>query len=312
MEIILHALSGILTVMIMIAAGFFLERRGWFTESGVNLIARMVNYLCLPAYMLANLMGHFDHEGLLSMVRGVIVPFLSMLGAYFFIKIIAQLLKVPREKRGVFIASVSFSNVIFIGLPLAIALFGEEGVPFVMVYYMANTTLFWTIGIHELSRDAGKGVPWLSVKTVKTIFSPPLMGFFTGIILLTLDLHLPDPIFRAAHYIGSMTSPLAMLFIGIAMARTEWREIRPDFMMLIGMVCRFLMGPLFVILLIPVFDIPADMGRVFVILAAMPVMTNLSIISKTYGGDYKYAAMLVTVSTCLASAVIPFYMWLVH
>lgn len=312
MEIILHALSGIVTVMLMIAAGFILERRGWFKETGVNLIARLVNYLCLPAYMLANLMANFDHEGLLTMVRGVIVPFLSMLGAYFAIKVIAGIMKVPSGKRGVFIASVSFSNVIFIGLPLAIALFGEEGVPFVMVYYMANTTLFWTIGIHELSRDAGLDVPWLSMKTLRTVFSPPLMGFFTGVALLILDLKLPSPLFNACRYIGSMTSPLAMLFIGIAMARTAWREIRPDFMMLVGMVCRFLIGPLFVILLIPVFDIPKDMGRVFVILAAMPVMTNLSIISKTYGGDYKYAAMLVTVSTCLAAFVIPFYMWLIH
>ena len=30
MEIILHAFDGILTVMLMIATGFFLERLGWF------------------------------------------------------------------------------------------------------------------------------------------------------------------------------------------------------------------------------------------------------------------------------------------
>ena len=61
-----------------------------------------------------------------------------------------------------------------------------------------------------------------------------------------------------------------------------------------------------------VFPSGADDGKVFVIMAAMPAMTNTAIVAKGYGGDYKYAAMLTAVSTVLAVFAIPFYMWLVH
>ncbi|MCD8175563.1 MAG: AEC family transporter [Phascolarctobacterium sp.] len=308
MDIILHSLNVILTVIIMIAAGFIMDRCVWFTDSGVALIARMVNYICLPVCMLANIVSHFDHDGLINMAGGAIAPFLSMISAYCIIKLIAALMKVLRGRRGIFVNNVSFPDIIFIGLPMTIALFGEEGAPYVMVYYMANTTLFWTIGMHELSCDAGREAPLLSLSTLRIIFSPPLMGFFTVVTLLILDLHLPDQVFKSCYYIGSMTSPLAMLFVGIAMSRTAWKEIMSDFTMFVVMVARYLISPMIVILLLPVFNIDATMGRVFVILAAMPVMTNLSIILKTYGGDYKYAAMLVTVSTCLAAGVTPFYM----
>lgn len=54
------------------------------------------------------------------------------------------------------------------------------------------------------------------------------------------------------------------------------------------------------------------MEKVFVIMAAMPAMTNTAIVAKGYGGDYKYAAMLTAVSTVLAVFAIPFYMWLIH
>jgi predicted permease len=45
------------------------------------------------------------------------------------------------------------------------------------------------------------------------------------------------------------------------------------------------------------------MKQVFVMLAAMPAMTNTSIVAKYYGADYQYAAMLTVITTCLAIVV---------
>lgn len=65
MEIVLHALNGVLTIMLMIAVGFYLERRGWFSEESVALISRLVNYVCLPTYMLTNILGQLSMTSLL-------------------------------------------------------------------------------------------------------------------------------------------------------------------------------------------------------------------------------------------------------
>lgn len=143
------------------------------------------------------------------------------------------------------------------------------------------------------------------------IISHALNGVLTVLIIIGFGfvLELPQPIFVAFRYIGSMTSPLAMLFIGIAMSKTNWQEIRLGKEMAVAMLSRFLVCPLLVMALLPFFDLEPLMGQVFVILAAMPTMTNTSIVTKSYGGDYKYAAMLTAVSTVLAAVVLPIYMW---
>lgn len=64
MEIVLHALNGVLTIMLMIAVGFYLELRGWFSEESVALISRLVNYVCLPTYMLTNIWGSLSMTSL--------------------------------------------------------------------------------------------------------------------------------------------------------------------------------------------------------------------------------------------------------
>lgn len=142
MEIILHALNGVITVMLIIAVGFILERRGWFSESSIGLISRLVTQVCLPTYMLTNILANFQHEQLVSMSKGLVVPCISMLAGYFISLALGKLLRLPQRRRGIFSVCVSCSNTIFIGLPLGIALFGDAGVPYIMIYYMVNTTMF--------------------------------------------------------------------------------------------------------------------------------------------------------------------------
>ncbi|MCD7975022.1 MAG: AEC family transporter, partial [Phascolarctobacterium sp.] len=311
MDIVLHSLNGILTVMLMMAVGFAMDRRGWFTEDGVSLVSRLVNNVCLPTYMIANLVSSFTQADLFDIGRGVAVPLISMLLGYIAARIMAGYLGIAKGRRGVFTCCVAFSSVIFQGLPLGIAIFGEDAVPYIIVYYMANATLFWTIGMHEIAADAGEEVLWLSRKSLKAILTPPLLGFFAGIILVLIEAKLPEPIFKSCYYIGSMTSPLAMLFIGIGLSRTDWNGIRLDLQLIVAVLGRFFVCPLLVWVLMPFFDVSDMMGNVFIICAAMPGMTNLSILSKAYGGDYKYGAMLVAASTVCSAFVIPFYMWLI-
>ena len=61
--------------------------------------------------------------------------------------------QVETKHQGAFSAMFTFSNTIFIGLPINLAIFGEKAVPYVLLYYIVNTTLFWTIGIFELAKD---------------------------------------------------------------------------------------------------------------------------------------------------------------
>lgn len=51
---------------------------------------------------------------------------------------------------------------------------------------------------------------------------PAAVRFLAGIILVMLDWRLPMPIEASFRYLGGMTTPLAMLFIGIAISKASW------------------------------------------------------------------------------------------
>ncbi|WP_297998581.1 AEC family transporter [uncultured Phascolarctobacterium sp.] len=102
MEIVLHAFNGILTILIMVAVGFYLERKGWFSEESVALISRLVNYICLPTYMLTNILSQFKHDQLISLSHGLIVPLISMLTGYFISIFLGRMIGVPRAHQGIF------------------------------------------------------------------------------------------------------------------------------------------------------------------------------------------------------------------
>jgi predicted permease len=201
------------------------------------------------------------------------------------------------------------SNSIFIGLPVNLALFGEQSVPYVLLYYIANTSLFWTIGAGGIRNDGASGNDKVSViEVVKKIFSPPLLGFLFAIALILGDISLPHFILDTCKYLGSMTTPLSMLFIGIAIYGVKLSNIKISKDMIAILIGRFVISPMIVMAIAHVMPLPLLMKKVFIIQAMLPVMTQTAIVAKSYHGDTEYAAIMTTVTTILAILVIPVYM----
>jgi len=221
----------------------------------------------------------------------------------------AKLIKVRPERKGIFRTMFFASNTIFMGMPVNLALFGEQSVPYVLFYYFANTTTFWTIGIHSISKDKGGDRDKIfSVDTLKRIFSPPLLGLLTGTLLVVSGIRLPDFIIDSCGYLGELTTPLSLLFIGISFSTVNIKDIKFDKDMAALLLGRFVISPLAVYALTFIIPIPSLMTKVFIIQSAMPVIAQSAIVAGAYGGDHYYATYMVTISTILSVVFIPVYM----
>jgi predicted permease len=71
---------------------------------------------------------------------------------------------------------------------------------------------------------------------------------------------------------------------------------------------RFVISPLIVMAITYAMPLPLLMKKVFIIQAMLPVMTQTSIVAKSYQGDAEYAAIMTTVTTIASIVVIPVYM----
>lgn len=307
--IIWESLQSVFTVLIMVAIGFYLTKIKWFNEDIGSLFSKLVNKVSLPAFMLSNLLTNFTKENLSSSISGFLLALSSMLLCYLIAFLLAKILKIKETKRGTFTTMFALSNTIFIGLPACLSLFGDIATPYVMMYYIMNTLTFWTVGVYLIKKDGGYIEGSIITKEgIKKIFSPPLIAFIISMGLILLDLMPPKFIMESAKYIGNLTTPLSCLFVGIVLFNLSFKDFKLDKESIVIILGRFIVAPLLIAFMLSFTAFPPLMKKVFIIEAAMPVMTQISIVCKNYGGDYNYSASMLTISTLLSLVFIPIYM----
>lgn len=102
--------------------------------------------------MIYTIVGRFTADELLKMLPQLRFPALSMIILLAIAMAVAQLFAVDKKHQGLFVSMFFNSNTIFVGLPINQALFGDKSIPYVLVYYMCNTTFFWTIGTYFIQK----------------------------------------------------------------------------------------------------------------------------------------------------------------
>lgn len=310
--IILNALESVLSIVLMVSTGYLLAYKGWFDEKTSKTFSKLVCNLGIPCLMISQFMESFDKDKLIHLGKGLIIPFASMAICYLIAVIVSKIIKIKEGRIGTFRSMFFVSNSIFIGLPVNMALFGAKSIPNVLLYYIANTSLFWTIGAYEISRDGkgGKDANVFSIETVKRIMSVPLLSFIASGALVLLNVHLPKFMLDTCKYFGNLTTPLAMLFIGITIYSADLSKFKFSIDTLAILFGRFIISPMLIWAMGNVAITPLLMKKVFVIQAAMPVMTNTAIVSKSYDADYEYATINTVITTIGSLLVIPIYMLL--
>ena len=310
MDIFLRSISGILVILGMILVGFIIGEKGWFDDKSRGLLAKLVTQVALPCYMLYTITQRFTAADLLKMLPALRFPALSMVILLGIATAVARIFAVRQDRRGLFISMFFNSNTIFVGLPINQALFGDASIPYVLVYYMCNTTFFWTLGTYLIQRD-GEGEAQFDLKTsLKKVFSPPLMGFLLGLVMVMLQIKLPAFLASDLQYLGNLTTPLSMIFIGLSVSHVGVKQLvlgKDQLLILLG---RFLVAPLLMASIVYWVPLPSLMKQVFIIQSAMPVMTNAPVVARLYGADSDYAAVMVTETTLATMVVIPILMLL--
>lgn len=305
MELIGNAVSVVVTIFVMIALGFIGQKRAWFGPEARKLFSFLVVRLALPGMILYNVTTSYTRADLLGGLVGMTIPLISLLGSWFIGLLLYKVLRISPKRKGVFLCMCTFSNTVFIGVPINTAIFGESALPVMLLYYIVNTLLFWTIGVRAMRADGGDKSPLFSMQTLKGLSSPPLIAFFSSVLLVMLGISIPKPLLEACRYMGGIVTPVSMLFIGTVLGGISLKNLRIDRAQIAVTASRFLLAPLLVFLLSRVITVDILTRDVFIMQAIMPVMTQTSIVADMYGGDVEFATVGTAFTTMLCLLVIP-------
>lgn len=309
--VFLKGIESILPIVFIIIIGYVLAMKKWFDDNTSELFSKLVVKISLPALMFYTVVENLQKNQLLHMILGLIAAFVSIFASYSIAHLLVILLKLDKKKIGLFSAIFAFSNTIFVGLPVNQALFGNKAVPYVLLYYVANTTLFWTMGLYNIRRDVENPQGNFSLyQAFKKIFSPPLLGYLMGIFFILIGFKTPQFIADTAKYIGQLTTPLSMIFIGMSIYLTDLKDFKFDNTVVFLLLGRSIITPLITILVLHFFKLNILMEKVFVIQSALPVMTQIAIVAHAYNSDQKYPSLMIATTNLLSLFVVPFYMYI--
>ncbi|MCI8442361.1 MAG: AEC family transporter [Provencibacterium sp.] len=305
---VLQAVSSVLSLLILIAAGFYITGMSWFREAGPDIFSKYSVKIAIPCYMVYNVVTTCEDAGeLLDLIKNLPIPFVTISLSALFGFLLARVLHVSPQRRGVFINAIAFSNTVIIGFPVITSLFGDEATPDGMIYYMANTILFWTIGTYLLRQDGAQKAKLFSLNNLKKALSPPIIGFLIGVVLVVTGISLPDFIFSPISMVKATTTPIAMMFIGSIIRKTDFKKVQFTKDLLIILLVRFVLSPIFMAAVCMMLPVDTMMKQVFFILATMPAMTQLGIMSRESGSDYEFASVLVAVTSTISMVALPVY-----
>ena len=299
----------IVFIFVLMFLGYYLTYKGWFNDTVGDAFSKLVLQIALPCNMFLTITRNFTQAEFLELAKGTIVPLVSMLLTFVVSFIYIKVFKVAVSRRGIFSTAFTCSNTIFIGLPINYAIFGSRAIPFALLYYIVNTTLFWTVGIYLIASDnpqfTKEKVQFNPLVALKKIFSPALGGFMLGVTWVLIQLPLPESVTTFLAYLANLTTPLSMFIIGIIVYGVGITKLSLDKEIIGVLVGRYLISPLLVWAVGQFVIVPPLMLSVFIIQAAMPVQNSIPILARSYQADQKFAASSLGYSVLLYLLYIP-------
>lgn len=304
----LTSLESIVPIIALIVLGYFLQVKGWFHNDFGNDLSKLIMNVAMPVSIFVSVLKYLTLEKLISLSGGLIYTFVAFALGYIVAFLSVKVLKVAPGRRGTVINTFVNANTIFIGLPLNIALFGDNALAYFLIYYITNTISTWTLGVFLMTSDSKDGKKKQGSKfNWKKLLPAPLLGFIVSVVFLVINIPLPSYVSSTLSYIGGLTTPLSLIYIGIVLAKAGIKTIHFDKDSVLALVGRFVIAPLLMFLVLKFMapQMATAEYQTFMIQSATPALAVLPILANQGDGDVEFSTNIVTLSTILFVIVIP-------
>ncbi len=290
-----------LPLFFVILAGYLTARRGLIDAAGIRGITGFVFYFVLPLmlfYLMASspLAERFDPRF-----------FLGYLGLALVFHGLGMALTRwgfgcrPNEQAiGGF--SCCFGNNVFIGLPIALSLFGPEAaLPMALLIVIEGGFVMpYTVALLEISRSpAGQQWRALLPAAAAVLRNPIVMAALLGAGAALVALPLPSLFVGLVELVRGAAVPCALFALGASLAGFPLSEKVAETAALAAVKLLAFPAAVFAVLgLVP--DLDPDWRKMAVLAAAMPVGANVYLLASRYESYVARASTVTLISTVVS------------
>lgn len=261
--------------------------------------------VAVPATVFCSMLRPYD-PGFLKLGGRTVLLGVAILAAFMGLTLGAvRVLRVPEGRKGMWCACATFGNNAFMGFPVALALFGEEGLSLTVLLSIPFSILMFGLGAKLICMDRPEGsAP--SASWGKAVFSVINLGIALGLVVYFTQIQLPQAVLSPLRYLANMTTPLSMIVSGMNLSQGRLSEVVRDRDALTASAFRLLACPLLswcVLRMVPGLDSVAY-GTLFINMG-MPVAASVTFIAEEHDGCTQLGARTVFLSSLLCIVTLP-------
>lgn len=293
--------SKMLVFFLLICLGYFTAKKGIATPPFIQSASRMLMDVFIVATILNSVLGEKPAVQKDSLLHAILILTLLTLIIYAVSGIVSRIFFRGQENEPQVEILLTVVNALFVGLPIAQAVCGSEGVLYLGMNSIPFFLFLYSYGILRL-----KGKTNLSGIAVKEMFSsPPLLAALLALLIFFLDVPVPGVVAEFCAMLASVTSPLSLMIIGGTIGDLRPGRFLKDWKVWFLCAVRLILTPLIVFLLLSMLPTEKNLLIVCVIIAATPPGVVCTPLSVQYGYDPEFSSKLIMLSTLASMITIP-------
>ncbi|MFM2481900.1 AEC family transporter [Celerinatantimonas sp. YJH-8] len=295
----------VLPLFCLALVGWWLTKSGWLLAPGWQQgVTQLTAKILLPCVLFT---GIYSHGLPKTHAWGLLLSFYIPLGAlfwgsFFFLR--------QNSARAELSFAGSFSNLVYIGIPVVVHIFGESALQYsfpiiafhsLVLFSMYFLTDSWGQGEHQDIADA----------LLKTLKNPIVASLIAGLVLNLLQIPLPQVVTDTLSMGARAALPCALLVLGSSLAGISLRKAKRQVLVIVG--CKLIVLPLMVMLVSHyLFHLPVGVSSVLVVMASCPVGINAYMVIRSSGRDPEMVSSAILLSCLLSLLAWPFWLWALH
>lgn len=326
-DIFVFAVNSVLPVILLVALGYFLKRKGLFTKEFLKVGNKTVFRLLIPALLFTNIaeVNNFSELNVDALIYVLIAILIIITSAF----IISLTIKDKRQK-GVILQCTFRSNFSLIGIPLAQLMAGDAGVRCAALISSFSIPIFNIVAVIALSifvdSPESRDIPVSPNNRIKKITmnivkNPLIISVLLGVLVIlikpvinTLPTSVLDIFSRfnfiktVLDYLAKASTPVALLVLGGLFEFNVVKDLKTQIIK--GCLGRLIIAPAIgvggAVLLqsLGVVNFDNSVYAVFVALFCTPVAVSSAVMAEEMNNDGQLAAQLVVWTTLMSALII--------
>ncbi|WP_242663033.1 AEC family transporter [Clostridium acetobutylicum] len=301
-----NVLNQVLMLFLMLLVGIYASKMKYIDKKMNAGLSNLLLKITLPLLIINSFITMKFSKSVLNVGEDILLYTLIIHIVLVLFSKFAYM-KVNDAQKGISKFVTVFSNSGFMGYPVLRSIYGENGVFYCAIFGIILNLFMFSYGIMALKNTKGNSLKELKRAAVNPSIIATVIGFF----IFILKIKLPHLIALSINSVGSMTSPLSMIIVGIMLADINLSDLFKDKLVYILTIVKLLIVPAITFVVLKLLNANQTVIGVIVVLEAMPAASNAAVMSLQYGSDENVALKHIFITTVLSIIIIPLVIKLV-